>query len=128
MSNELNTLLPGRDITLSDESVVTIKPLVFGQFPKASKLAQGIAAPLMEAYANQTADSAAAIISVLSEGGEDFIALIALGINKPRSFFDTLPFDDGVKLAQAFIEVNLDFFTQRVLPLLQKFLPQAGQS
>lgn len=125
--SELNTIFPGTDVALSTGESVTIKPLVFGQFPKASKLAQGIAKPLMEAYASQSADNASVIIQILAEGGEDFLNLIALGINKPRSFFDTLPFDDGVRLARAFVETNLDFFTQRVLPELKKILPQVGQ-
>jgi hypothetical protein len=124
---ELNTLFPGTDVTLSDGSTVTIKPLLFGQFPKAAKLAQGIALPLMEAYASGTADSATTIIQVMSEGGDDLLNLISLGINKPRSFLDALGFDDGVALTGTFLKVNLDFFTQRVMPQLKKHLPQVGQ-
>lgn len=129
MSQELDTIFPGQDVQLSNGDVLVIKPLVFGQFPKAAKLAQGIAKPLMQAYEQKSADTTQAIMQVLAEGGEDLLSLVALGVNKPRSFFDTLQFDDGVRLTRAFLEVNLDFFTQRVLPELNKLIPKAvGQN
>jgi hypothetical protein len=41
----------------------------------------------------------------------------------PRSFFDTLPADDGLALTKAAFEVNGDFFVKRIAPRLGMAIP-----
>lgn len=129
MTDELKTLFPGKEIALSTGETLTIKPFKFGQLPKALSLAQAIAKPLIEAY-KSSADGVPAesnnmlILKVISEGGEDFIKLMSIAVGKDRAWFDNLESDDGAKIAAAFLEVNLDFFTQRVLPVIQEAMPQ----
>lgn len=117
--DELKTIFPGQTVELSD-GPITVSPLTFGQLPKAMALSRNIAGPIM-ATLSKSAD-ASAIMSIVADGGEDFIDLMALGTGIPRAKFNTMSADDGVKLASAFLEVNLDFFTQKVLPLVQKML------
>ena len=120
MSNELATLFPGKEINLATGETITIKPFTFGQLPKAIKIGQKIGGLLAEMYKQgkfeDQSKTSANLMLILSEGGEDLLGLIGLGINKPRDWFDNLQGDDGINLTIAFLEVNIDFFTKKMMP------------
>ena len=120
MPNELATLFPGKEINLATGETITIKPFTFGQLPKAIKIGQKIGGLLAEMYKQgkfeDQSKTSANLMFILSEGGEDLINLIGLGINKPRDWFDNLQGDDGINLTIAFLEVNIDFFTKKMMP------------
>ena len=65
------------------------------------------------------------LMVIIGEGGEDLIELIGLGINKPRAWFDNLQGDDGITLTIAFLEVNIDFFTKKMMPQLSAAIQNA---
>lgn len=115
---ELNVLFPNHAVVLSDQSVIDIKPFTFGQLPKAISLSKDIFGVAREMYEAKSAQSEM-IGELFAAGGENFIELISISINKPRSWFDSLPADDGLKIATMFLEVNLSFFAQKVLPALK---------
>lgn len=134
MSNtdqEIKTLFPNKEITLSTGEVITLKPFTFGQLPQAIKLVEKLGGVLQRlikegALADRT-KTATAVMVVISEGGEDLINLISLGINKPREWFDSLQSDDGMHLTIGFLEVNLDFFTKKMMPRLLEVMEQANK-
>lgn len=127
--DELNTLFPDTTLKLSDGSTVEVKPFTFGQLPKALAYSKSIFGLVRQLYEN--ADEADAIAgTMLAEGGENFIELIAMSTGKPRAWFDTLPADDGLLITTQFLEVNLSFFAHKVIPAfkngmgrLQKIAP-----
>lgn len=55
---------------------------------------------------------------LLTEDGDALIDAMAIACRKPREWVASLTLDDGVTLADAIFEVNLNFFIQRVLPML----------
>ena len=113
--NELSTLFPDTSVTLSDGSTVEVKPFTFGQLPKALAYSKVIFGLVRQLY--EDGDEAGAIAGVmLTEGGENFIELLSMSTGKPRSWFDTLPADDGLLITTQFLEVNLSFFAQKVVP------------
>ena len=124
MSNELATLFPGKEINLASGETITIKPFTFGQLPKAIKIGQKIGGLLAEMYKQgkfeDKTQTSANLMLILSEGGEDLINLIGLGINKNREWFDQLQGDDGINLTIAFLEVNIDFFTKKMMPQIME--------
>lgn len=120
MSNEMDILFPeGKILTIGGEEI-TIKPLTFGQIPKASKMV----APIIKAMAkselagDSVIDMAGNWVDVLAIGGDDLLNLIGWAIGKDRAWFDTLQMDDGVELVKSVIEVNADFFTKKVMDRL----------
>ena len=131
MSAEINILFPGREITLSSGETVTIKPFTFGQIPKAMKLAQKIGDILVtfvkEGSLGDKTKMAGLIMHVITEGGEDLLQLIALGIGKERAWFDTLQSDDGLNVTLAFMEENIDFFTKKMMPQLLEITQKLGK-
>ena len=129
MSNELNTLFPGKEITLSTGEIINIKPFTFGQLPKALKLGQKIGVLLADLYKqgkfDEQANTTTNLMLILSEGGEDLMSLISLGIGKDRAWFDNLQGDDGLTLTIAFLEVNIDFFTKKMMPQITQAIQKA---
>ena len=124
---QIQTLFPGKDITLNSGEVISLKPFTFGQLPQALKLSQKISGIIYslvkEGKLQDKTAMATAVMMVLTEGGEDIINLISLGVGKPRSWFDTLQSDDGLLLTLTFLEVNIDFFTKKMLPQLLEKMP-----
>ena len=116
--SDLNILFPSSTVELSS-GAVTVKPFTFGQLPKVLNKARtiyGAISHLMDGGGDETL----VVIEIMSVGGEDLLELVSLSIGKPREFFDTLQMDEGVRLVSTFLEVNLSFFVQRVLPEFKK--------
>lgn len=119
--SDLATIFPATEVTLSTGEVLVIKPFKFGQLPKVMHLSRGIFGHIQALFSSGADLSDAALISeVLAHGGEQFIQLIALAVNKDREWFDELEAVDGVQLATTFLEVNVSFFAQKLLPELKK--------
>ena len=56
--------------------------------------------------------------ALLSQDGDTVINALAIASRKPREWVAALSLDEGVSLAEAIFEANLNFFIQRVLPTL----------
>lgn len=120
MSDELTTVFPAtKQIKIKDETI-TLTPIKFGQLPQALMIVQRIGSLIVEHGKAGTIAEPTAMLEIAALGGEDLIHLVAFGIGKEREYFNTLEQDEGLELLVGFIEVNLDFFTKRVLPLLNQ--------
>ena len=123
MTNQLEVLFPtGKTITISNRTF-SIIPFKFGQLPKIIKAISKAQTTVqqLELSGDKVAQQAA-MITVLSECGTDLISLLADILDVDQSFIEELEMDEAVELLSAFFEVNADFFTKRVVPLLQKAL------
>ena len=120
-NQELQVLFPNEDVTVNGE-VLQIKPLTFGQLPKALKVMEKLGSLFTQTFSKENA-SQADMLTFLAHGGDELLELVCLGVGKKKEWFDTVPMDEGIKLTIKFIEVNSSFFTQRVLPLLVKVGP-----
>lgn len=54
----------------------------------------------------------------------EIIGLAMLATDQDEAFFDSIDLDDGVKIVLAVVEVNKDFFVQKVLPMFEAVAPQ----
>ncbi len=130
-NHDLADLLPGRDVSCKGETIRVV-PLYFGQYPTAIKLVRPLAQALGRSGLFEMKDEGGkvkfavsgnwitAVPVLFEEGGEALIQFFAFAISKPRTWFDTLPGDQGIELAQAIFEENKDFFVRRILPILEK--------
>lgn len=118
MTDETNIIFPSTKQISIGEETLTLTPIKFGQLPKALLIVQRIGALLIEHVKDNTIQTPVAMLEIAALGGEDLIQLVAFGVGKPREWFDTLDADTGLEILISFVEVNLDFFTKRVLPML----------
>ena len=54
--------------------------------------------------------------------GEDLFSLMAILSDQPLEFIEELDLDEAVILLTAILEVNLDFFIQKVLPSISQLM------
>ena len=135
MSEDLAKLFPDRELTLSNGEVLTLRPFYFGQYPKAIKMLRPVTDAVRDAgiagfngaQFSLASDWAMRLPQLMDEAGEALVEFVAFAVDKPRSWFDTLPGDDGILLTKAAFEVNGDFFVQRVAPKLGMALPPIGE-
>jgi hypothetical protein len=125
MSTEIQKIFPEVNLELAGKEF-KIVPFKFGQMPKIMKLMEKLAVPAQKAIREGTTHDITTVFGLMAEGGVELIQLMAEGIKVPVEFVENLDQEDGVKLLAAFIEVNKDFFVQRVLPLIQSKL-KTGQ-
>ena len=128
-NGDLQVLLPNREITLNGE-VVEIKPFAFGKIPKVIKQASHLIQVVMslpEGLITEDGDinledpaTTIVLASMLEHGGGAIFEILALAANKPMSWVEELQPDEGILLLVKVWEVNKDFFTRRLGPLLQQ--------
>jgi len=111
----------GRDLLIGQETIA-IRPLKFGQLIKAIK----IMAPIIRLA--EGVDQEMGLERILAEAPEALVEVAILCTGKPRPWFEALESDQGVDVLGAVLEVNKDFFDQRLgeklRGLREKFLPQ----
>lgn len=117
MSDDAKVLFPGKEVTLSSGEVLHVKPFTFVEImTSAAKLARSFAGSL----------KTASVLDIVADGGEDVLRLVQLAVKKPDKFWKDLLPDDGLALTAAVLEVNRDFFTQRLEAPLKELVGAIG--
>lgn len=65
------------------------------------------------------------IATLVGVADEPLFEVVKLATDKDPAFFDMIDADDGMKVIIAVVEVNKDFFTERVWPLIEPHLAGA---
>ena len=115
--SDLQTIFPGKDIQISGQTV-TVKPFTFGQLPKVMKLINKLSA-VQTGSGNIDTNM---LLGLLAEGSDDLVDLIASSSGLSAQTINLLQPDEGIELLAAFLEVNGDFFVQKVLPIIKKLV------
>ncbi|MFZ6872868.1 DUF6631 family protein [Undibacterium sp. Di27W] len=112
--DDLSKVIPTvKTIIIAGESL-PIQPFKVGRLPVVLTAVQPIAYVLMGNAETAKLD----ILNLVIAHTDDSLNLLAVLADKPRDWVDDLDLDDAVTLLSELLEVNLDFFVQRVLPRL----------
>ena len=65
---------------------------------------------------------------LLVRHGERLVPMVAQLTGQSREWVEALPLDEAVELLGTLIEVNADFFTQRLRPVIQKRMTALTQT
>lgn len=117
---ELDILFPeGKEIILAGQTF-KIKPFTFGQMPKVIKVLQLAGNQVEQLKLAGKAATPAVALSVIAQCGEELIKLMAEILKVDTNFISDLSQEEAVELMKGFYEVNSDFFSKRVMPLITK--------
>jgi hypothetical protein len=127
--DDLNILQPEPVIVEVGSESVEVLPLKFGQFGAFTRAVQPMIADMNMAFSEDKAEGTFAIdIAVLlSKHCEALIKSVAVAIEKPLEWVESLGMDDAIKLIQAVLEVNMDFFAQRLVPTLNQAMEKLSR-
>lgn len=117
--DELEVLFESRETFNINGEDISIRPFAFGELPIVISLLKGVGSYFAMHQAAGTLNTVDGMFDVIAAGGENLIQALALNVKKPRSWFDTVAPDDGVRLMEAFLLMNIGFFTNRVLPAIK---------
>lgn len=127
---DLKILLPHEEIQVGGETLV-LAPFAFGKITKVLKHATTIITMISslpenafdaEGKLNLEDPSVTVILMIqMAEGGDVLLDLMSLATDKPRAWIEALNPEEGIRLLMKIWEVNHDFFTQRLAPLMQEY-------
>lgn len=128
--SDLSILFPTQHLDIGGRTV-SISPFKFGQLPRAMSKAKHVFGHLAELVSKKEGTQSleiGLIMSAMEVGGDDLIDLIVMCSDTDREFVERLNLDEGIKLTGAFLEVNLSFFVQKVLPEFQAALARVTEA
>lgn len=101
------------DFKLNDVDY-TIKPITVGQVPRLLRLL----GPAISEFSGGALDKDL-VVTMLSEHGDQLLEAVALMSNAPQDVVGAMTPDDFIALAMAVVEVNTDFFVNRLVPTME---------
>lgn len=123
----------GQDVVLTGGRTVTVKPITVGQLPrfvKAIRPAFGALVALAPASsspgdeggqgAGNTDMDPVAMLDLYAEHGQAINEAITICTGMTPDQVDAMDLEEALRVIQALWEVNRDFFTTRVLPMLAR--------
>lgn len=120
MTTELETLIPQPvEIEVAGKKL-SILPIKVGKLPAFVRAV----APFFAVFKHGEVD----FIALLSDHGESVLDACAIGSGLPRAEIDDLDPAQLVNIAQAIVEVNMDFFTRRLVPSVTAAMLKAAQT
>lgn len=125
MSDDLNVVIPDEvSVVVNGETLVIHRIKV-----KQLSMVMATVTPFYEklkAMKVQNKDVSATLrldlFTLVTEHCDDVFKLLSVLTDKPIEFINELGLDEAVQLFAAVLEVNLDFFTQKVLPSLSRLM------
>lgn len=105
---------------------VFVRPLPMKRWFVAIKLVTGMlsAFPQVKIDLSDMSSLAMFAAQLLGTTHAEVVQLMSLATDQDEAFFDTIDLDEGLKIVLAVIEVNKDFFVQKVLPMIQAVAPE----
>jgi hypothetical protein len=120
--SDLNILQPEPVVVTVGDEHIEVLPLKFGQFGAFTRTIQPMIEDVNVIFAEDKADSVFAfdLASLLSKHSELLIKAVSIAIQKPLEWVELLDMAEAIKLIQAVLEVNMDFFAQSLVPTLNQ--------
>ena len=119
--SEQEILFPDGQTVEVDGEVIQVKKMKLRQIIKATGLLGNVFDLVHEMYKVDAID-VNLIFKLFAENGEDMMEFLTIVLDKDRAFVDDLDIDKAVELMIAVAEVNMDFFVQKLMPLVNNRL------
>lgn len=118
-----------RTVVTEDGVEVVIKKVTPRTLPDVLTFLQRTFADLKVEDGKPTIDmkDPAVVLQLIANRSDDMYSLIAAHSSLTKDELLDISLDDIAKIVVAEVEVNKDFFTQNVLPVLLRLFPDAGE-
>lgn len=116
--DDMTTMIPEQDeITVGDEKI-EIRQIRVKQLTELTKVVSPIMSVLKEVLkgSREKEDIKGALGVLLMTNPEEVLRVVSICVDRPVVWVEGLELDDFMKITLRVVEVNLDFFIQRLLP------------
>lgn len=105
---ELSRLAPAATKTVAaGGEEIEVAPMTVGQLPAFARAIRGVPLNL---------EGEIDVVALVGDHGDQIAEAVAIAVGRPTAWISGLALDEFAQLAAAVLEVNADFFAQRVLP------------
>lgn len=119
MTTESEILFPaGKQLKIGEEEI-TVSRMKLHQIIKSTGLLSGIFDLAYQLFQDNDLNIKS-IMELFSTDGDNMLEFISIAIAKDRKFVNELELDDAVNVLTAILEVNMDFFVSKVMPMMNK--------
>ncbi len=125
--NDLGILFPDRELGVGGRTV-TVREFTFPEELKLSAHAKPLIDDLADFSLEQGEMDYEQALEVIGRHDEAFVKLVAVACDQPEEWVAGLNGKDGARLGTLFWEVNLSFFSQRLLAAIAKRRQAESQS
>ena len=114
--DDLDILQPEPKIVCIQNEDIEITPLKFKQFGVFIRTVKPIVSCVNEMINQDESQMTVQIAELLSEHCDNVLKAVSIATGKSEDWVGQLNLADAIDLTQTVIEVNLDFFVQRMMP------------
>lgn len=116
MTNEFDIIEPPALQATLNGAPLTLRPLTVGQLPAMMRALQGLELSLEISRENVLE----LLPALIAENGEAIIEAAAIATRQSREAIEASDLSEFVALVAGVIEINSDFFVQKLLPTLTR--------
>lgn len=123
--DDLDVIAPqGREVRIGQQTF-TLRPLTIGQIPPLMRALKQVTETLDGSPIDVGNLGAAQLITLAADHGDTLIDAVVVATGQPLEVIASGTLDEFVDLFAQVVELNSDFFVQRVLPHFQATLRRA---
>lgn len=119
MTSESEILFPAGKQLKIGEVEITVSRMKLHQIIKSTGLLSGVF-ELSYQLLQEKDLNIKLIMELFSTDGDNMLEFISIAIGKDRKFVNELDMDDAIDVLTAILEVNMDFFASKVMPMMNK--------
>jgi hypothetical protein len=125
--SDLSVLIPDPVVVMVKDESITVRQMKMKQLPKIMKVVAPYYGKLKESQEKAKKDKGELdLLGIVMEYFDPVADTVAILVEKDREWVDDLDIDEMVRLLEVVIEVNVDFFIQKVLPSLPRLVKELG--
>ncbi len=114
---ESEILFPQGKVVLVDGKEITISRMKLHQIIKGTGLLSGVFDIVFQLFQTEKMNPKL-IIELFTTDGDNMLEFISIAIGQDRKFVNELELDDAIDILVAILEVNMDFFVSKVMPMM----------
>jgi len=115
--SETEILFPQGKVVVVDGTEITVSRMKLHQIIKGTGLLSGVFDIVFQLFETEKMNPKL-IMELFTTDGDNMLEFISIAIGQDRRYVDNLELDDAINILVGILEVNMDFFVSKVMPMM----------
>lgn len=116
-NTESEILFPQGKVVVVDGTEITVSRMKLHQIIKGTGLLSGVFDIVFQLFQTENINPKL-IMELFNTDGDNMLEFISIAIGQDRKFVNELELDNAIDILVAILEVNMDFFVSKVMPMM----------